>query len=99
MDGDSNDSASGTPEVGGRPNRKGPSRRSILSTLKGLGVGIGAAVVVGRDAIVAFAQQVTGVLGSPSATTTIPGNQLPRPPPEFGGVIMESAKNSKPWWV
>src|SRR5271156_5874833 len=54
---------------------------------------------VGRDAIVAFAQQVTGVLGSPSATTTIPGNQLPPPPPEFGGVIKESAKDSKPWWA
>ncbi|MEO8134612.1 MAG: sulfatase-like hydrolase/transferase, partial [Betaproteobacteria bacterium] len=46
----------------------------------------------------AAAQQVTGVLGQPSATTTIPGNQLPPPPPKFGGVIKESAKDSKPWW-
>jgi arylsulfatase len=46
----------------------------------------------------ATAQQVTGVLGSPSATTTIPGNQLPPPPPEFGGVIKETYKDSKPWW-
>src|SRR5208282_1835728 len=44
------------------------------------------------------AQQVTGVLGSPSATTTIPGNQLPPPPPKFGGVIKETATESKPWW-
>lgn len=44
------------------------------------------------------AQQVTGVLGSPSATTTIPGNQLPPPPPKFGGVIKESYKDSTPWW-
>ena len=44
------------------------------------------------------AQQVTGVLGSPSATTTIPGNQLPPPPPKFGGVIKESYKDSKTWW-
>ncbi len=44
------------------------------------------------------AQQVTGVLGSPSATTTIDGNQLPPPPPKFGGVIRESYKDSKPWW-
>ena len=44
------------------------------------------------------AQQVTGTLGSPSATTTVPGNQLPPPPPKFGGVIKESAKDSKPWW-
>src|SRR6185295_18584010 len=44
------------------------------------------------------AQQVSGTLGSPSATTTIPGNQLPPPPPKFGGVIKESAKDSTPWW-
>jgi arylsulfatase A-like enzyme len=47
----------------------------------------------------AAAQQVTGVLGSPSATTTIDGKQLPPPPPKFGGVINESAKDSKPWWA
>jgi hypothetical protein len=35
--------------------------------------------------------QVTGDLGSPSATTTIPGNQLPAPDPKFGGVIKENA--------
>jgi arylsulfatase A-like enzyme len=46
----------------------------------------------------ATAQQVTGVLGSPSATTTIKGDQLPPPPPKFGGVIKESAKDSKTWW-
>jgi len=28
-----------------------------------------------------FAQQVTGELGSPNATTTIDGKQLPPPPP------------------
>jgi arylsulfatase A-like enzyme len=42
--------------------------------------------------------QVTGVLGSPSATTTIDGKYLPPPPPKFGGVINLSAKDSKPWW-
>jgi hypothetical protein len=31
------------------------------------------------------AQQVTGTPGSPSATTTIDGKQLPPPPPPFGG--------------
>ncbi len=46
----------------------------------------------------ALAQQVTGTLGSPSATTTIPGNQLPPPPPKFGGVIKESYKDSTSWW-
>jgi arylsulfatase len=44
------------------------------------------------------AQQVTGELGSPSATTTIPSNQLPPPPPQFGGVIKETYRDSKPWW-
>jgi arylsulfatase A-like enzyme len=46
----------------------------------------------------AFTPQVTGVVGSPSATTTIDGKQLPPPPPKFGGVIKEDAKDSKPWW-
>jgi hypothetical protein len=44
------------------------------------------------------AQQVTGELGSPSATTTINGKQLPPPPPQFSGVIKQSALDSKPWW-
>src|SRR5215470_2915995 len=44
------------------------------------------------------AQQVTGTPGSPSATTTIPGTQLPPPPAPFGGVIKEEAKDSTPWW-
>src|SRR5262245_66555708 len=46
----------------------------------------------------AGAQQITGTPGSPSATITIDGKQLPPPPPEFGGVIKENAKDSKPWW-
>ncbi|HME71444.1 MAG TPA: arylsulfatase [Myxococcota bacterium] len=46
----------------------------------------------------ATAQQVTGELGSPSATTTISGKQLPPPDPEFGGVIKERASESKAWW-
>ncbi len=47
----------------------------------------------------AMAQQVTGVPGSPSATTTIDGKQLPAPDPEFGGVIKENAMQSKAWWA
>ena len=45
-----------------------------------------------------WAQQVTGEVGSPSATTTIDGKQLPPPDPKFGGVIKEKASESKPWW-
>jgi arylsulfatase A-like enzyme len=47
----------------------------------------------------AGAQQVTGTLGSPSATTTISNRQLPPPDPRFGGVIKDGALQSKPWWA
>jgi arylsulfatase A-like enzyme len=46
----------------------------------------------------AQAQQINGTPGSPSATTTIDGKQLPPEPPKFGGVIKEDAKGSKPYW-
>jgi hypothetical protein len=46
-----------------------------------------------------IAQQVNGVLGSPEATTTIDGKQLPPPDPNFGGVIKERASESTPWWA
>ena len=45
------------------------------------------------------AQQVTGIPGSPGATTTISGKQLPPPDPKFGGVIKDDALQSKPWWA
>ncbi|HQR37786.1 MAG TPA: arylsulfatase, partial [Blastocatellia bacterium] len=45
-----------------------------------------------------IAQQVTGEPGSPHATTTISGKQIPPPPPPFGGVIAQKATESKPWW-
>lgn len=45
------------------------------------------------------AQQITGTLGSPGATTTIPGTQLPAPDPKFGGVIKDDALQSKAWWA
>jgi arylsulfatase len=47
----------------------------------------------------ASAQQVNGTLGSPSATTTIDGKQLPPPDPAFGGVIKNEALQSTPWWA
>jgi arylsulfatase A-like enzyme len=46
----------------------------------------------------AQAQQISGVAGSPDATVTIDGKQIPPPPMPFGGVIKESAKNSTPYW-
>jgi arylsulfatase len=42
--------------------------------------------------------QTTGTPGSPGATTTIDGKQLPSPDPKFGGVIKDTATDSKPWW-
>ena len=49
-------------------------------------------------ALSANAQKITGKPGSPSATETIDGKQLPPPPPKFGGVIKENAKDSTPYW-
>src|SRR5712664_1267385 len=46
----------------------------------------------------AHAQQIIGVPGSPSATVTLDGKQLPPPPLPFGGVIKQSYLDSKPYW-
>ena len=45
-----------------------------------------------------MAQQVNGTPGSPSATRTIDGKQLPATPEKFGGVIKGTALESKPYW-
>ncbi|WP_051420127.1 arylsulfatase [Rhizobium sp. IBUN] len=50
------------------------------------------------SAVLAPAQEVTGTLGAPNATTTIDGRYLPNPPAPFGGEIGLSAKDSKPYW-
>ena len=50
-------------------------------------------------AVSSKAQQITGTPGSPSATTTIPGTQLPAPDPKFGGMIKDGALQSKAWWA
>jgi arylsulfatase len=42
--------------------------------------------------------QITGTPGSPDATTTIDGNQLPAPPQKFGGKIERNAAQSRPYW-
>src|SRR6266699_6265824 len=43
--------------------------------------------------------QATGTPGSPGATTTISGKQLPAPDPKFGGVIKDGSLQSKAWWA
>src|SRR5215468_92606 len=45
-----------------------------------------------------LAQQVTGAPGSPNATTTIEGSQLPPPPQPFRGKIERNAAQSTPYW-
>ncbi len=69
-------------------------RKSVLSAIFGLFLASTATI-----STTASAQQVTGVLGSPSATTTISGKQLPAPDPRFGGVIKDGALQSKYWWA
>ncbi len=49
-------------------------------------------------AVPALAQQAAPP-GSPAATTSIDGKQLPPPDPPFGGVIKENALESKAWWA
>jgi len=46
----------------------------------------------------AAAVETAGVPGSPSATTTIDGKQLPAPPAKFGGKIERTTEGSKPYW-
>jgi Sulfatase len=49
-------------------------------------------------ALPVVAQQTTGTPGSPSATSTIDGRQIPPPPASFGGTINLDALNSTPYW-
>ena len=65
---------------------------------RGASCGALAAMIVLLAALPALAQQITGVPGSPSATTTIDGRQLPPPDPKFGGKIEDNAAQSKPYW-
>ena len=43
-------------------------------------------------------QQIGGTPGSPSATITVNGDQLPSPPQKFGGKIERNAAQSTPYW-
>jgi arylsulfatase len=60
--------------------------------------GVSIACLLIAAAGTAEAQQVTGELGSPSATTTIDGRYLPNQQPQFGGEIGLDAKDSTPSW-
>ncbi len=82
-------------------------RRSLGLALVLLGAALGYAAGSGkltsllqaRQERVGAPLQTTGVVGSPAATTTISGTQLPPPDPKFGGVIKDDALQSKAWWA
>jgi Sulfatase len=60
---------------------------------------VGLCLVVGAVfSPASIAQQVTGVPGAPSATSTIDGRQIPPPPGAFGGTINLDAQTSTPYW-
>ncbi|MFC1688595.1 arylsulfatase [Pseudomonadota bacterium] len=69
----------------------------MLATFSRQGICLVAALCLLASSAV-FAQEITGMPGSPGATTTITGKQLPAPEPEFGGEIKDDALNSKIWW-
>src|SRR5438552_2205453 len=73
--------------------------KTMKHTLKYYGLSLLAAAAAMFVALPAPAQQINGTPGSPSATTTIEGKQLPAPDPKFGGVIKDSALQSKAWWA
>ncbi len=70
-----------------------PSRKGLFEIL-----GAGLLAASSGTLSAAAPLQTTGTPGSPSATTTIPGSQLPPPAFPFGGVIKESALDSKSFW-
>jgi hypothetical protein len=73
-------------------------RQTAMKTNKSIYLCAAVAVFSLTAALSAIAQQITGVPGSPSTTVTIDGKQIPPPPMPFGGVIKESALDSKPYW-
>jgi hypothetical protein len=77
-------------------------RKKVTARYRGKAVlqqlAIGAAMILVAP-VIALAQQITGTPGSPSATTSLSGKQLPPPDPKFDGVIKDGVLQSKPWWA
>jgi len=69
-------------------------RKSVSTTATAVLTAAAACATTG----IAQAQQIYGTPGSPSATTTIQGDQLPAPPQKFDGKIERTTKGSKPYW-
>ena len=53
---------------------------------------VGPPLLAGED-------ELTGTPGSPNATATLSGGQLPAPQMEFRGVVKEGVLNSTSWWA
>src|SRR5437870_9762643 len=70
-----------------------PLRQIILTSIETC------ILIVAAGSLQAQQVQVTGTPGSPGATTTISGKQLPPSDPKFGGVIKDDALQSKAWWA
>src|SRR5512139_2612396 len=61
-------------------------------------VAMTAAVCLSCASQQAGAPKIYGTPGSPSATMTISGEQIPAPPQKFEGTIGRTAQESKPYW-
>ncbi len=81
-----------------RATSRGLTRAEETCAMKAHASTLSALAIVLSFSVPAGAQQVTGTPGSPGATTTIEGDQLPPPPEKFGGKIEQEATKSKPYW-
>ena len=63
-----------------------------------IALSISALTLMAVGSVPASAQQITGTPGSPSATITIDGAQLPPPLQRFEGKIERNAAQSTPYW-
>src|SRR5512134_1308641 len=78
---------------------KGAEKSMKITTQRSVKIALLGAALLSLTTLVGYAQQITGTPGSPGATTTISGKQLPPPDMKFGGVIKDDALQSKAWWA
>jgi len=71
-------------------------RHSVLHISCSVLAALGFTALTGFGCPAAFAQTA---IGTPGATITLDGKQLPPPTPNFGGVIKDTASESQPWWA
>src|SRR5258705_409616 len=79
-------------------NEQQQTRLNLMKSARQILLGGMLAAAIMAVAPSAWTQQINGTPGDPSATVTIDGKQIPPPPMPFGGVIKESATDSKPYW-